>query len=184
MTTCCHCGRILYYRQSVKRHSGSWCYYNKGACSFDYNYAHDESEEGQEDFKRKLIKGIAKGAIIGAALGVTCLLVHVACIITAFIHQHYYFKSAASSVYSVLKNKSEHDNHPVKEAAISGTLETSNAAGTDALSSKLGAKFAEIAHARSGASLSWAGEIGKETGRGMLEQGSSAVFDWGSKVVV
>lgn len=184
MTSCCHCGRTLYYGPSVRRHSGSWCYYNKGPCGFDYNCAYDEPEQKPEEFKKKLIKGIAKGAVIGAAIGVTCLIAHVACIITAFIHHHYYLKSAASSVYSVMKNRSEHAQHPVKEAAVSGTLETSKTAGTEVLSSKLGAKFAEIAHEMSGASLSWAGEIGKETARGMLEQGSSAVFDWGSKTLV
>ena len=154
MTSCCHCGRALYYGPSVRRHSGSWCYYNKGRCNFDDSYEDEAPDREPETLKRKIVKGLVKGAITGAALGVTCVLAHVACIITAFIHHHYYFKSAASSVYSVLKNKSEHNKHPVKEAAISGTLETSNAAGTDALSSKLGTKFAEVAHERSGASLS------------------------------
>ena len=127
---------------------------------------------------------MVKGAIIGAALGATCAVAHVACIITAFIHHHYYLKSAASSVYSVLKNRTERDRHPVKEVAISGTMETTNAAGIDALSSKLGSKFTEIVHENSNTSLTWAGEIRKETGKSMLEQGSSAVFDWGSKVVI
>ncbi|QRF75299.1 hypothetical protein Thermo_00793 [Thermoplasmatales archaeon] len=137
-----------------------------------------------ENLRGRVVKGLIKGAIIGAALGVTCALAHVVCIIAAF-NQHYpYLKTAAYSVYSVLKNKTEHSEHPVKEAALSGTLKTSNAAGIDALASKLGAKFAEVAHERFGASLSWAGEIGKETGRGMLEHGSSAVIDWFSKAVV
>ena len=118
------------------------------------------------------------------ALGVTCVLAHVACIITAFIHNHYYLKLAVSSIYSAIKNKDEGDEHPVKEATLSGTADTLNTASMNAMASRMGGKFAEIAHERSGVSLSWAGEIGKETGESMLEHGSSAIFDWGSKAVI
>ena len=51
------------------------------------------------------------------------------------------------------------------------------------MASRMCRQFTEIAHERPGVSLSWAGEIGKETGKSMLEHGSSAVFDWGSKAV-
>lgn len=188
MTSCCHCGRVLTNDASKSRGCGSYCLENKGHCMLNSNFKGNGSVdklEGREELKGKLIKGIAKGAIIGAAVGVTCVLAHVACIITAFIHNHSYLKSASLSVYSVLKNKSEHDKHPVKEAAMSGTTETLNTISIDALSSRMGDKFAEAAHETSKTtSLSWAIEIGKETGRGILEQVSIAVFDWGSKVVV
>ncbi len=83
-----------------------------------------------------------------------------------------------------MKNRNEHDEHPIKEAMISGAMETSNTTGVNALTYRIGKAFAEFAHARSGTSLSWAGEIGKETGKSMIEQGSNAVFDWSSKAVV
>jgi hypothetical protein len=107
----------------------------------------------------------------------------VACIITAFVHNHYYLKSAASSIYSAMKNKGQGDEHPVKEAAMSGAGDTLNTAAMNAMASRMGGKFAEIAHESSGVSLSWVREIGRETGKSMLEQGSRAVFDWGSKAV-
>ena len=72
----------------MRSHIGSWCYCNKGPCGVDYNYTYDEPEQKPEEFKKKLIKGVAKGAVIGAALGVNCLIAHVACIITAFVHNH------------------------------------------------------------------------------------------------
>lgn len=94
-------------------------------------------------------------------------------------------RSAALTVYSVLKNKAEHEEYPLKEATLAGTLDTSNAASSDALYSKLGEEFVEVAKniPRRSRSLSWAGEVGKETAREMLEQGFSAGFDWFSKGV-
>jgi len=184
MTSCCHCGRALYYAPSVKRHSGSWCYYNKGPCRSNYDNTHDEPEHRNEGFKMKLAKILAMGAISGAALGVTCVLSHGACIIALFLKNHEYLKYIVKSVYSVLKNNSEHDKHSIEEVALSGALETSNAAGDNALFSKLGDKFARITSKAHSTSLCWAREIGTETGKGMLESGSSAVFDWYSKAIV
>ncbi len=187
MTSCCHCGRPLCYKRSVDQECGSWCRSHKGKCGFSYYHPDTDVEfksERPEEFKKELVKGLTRGAIIGAALGVTCVLTHVACIVTAFINNHYYLKTAASSVYSAVKNRNEQDKHPAKEAMISGVMETSNIAGLNALTSRLGKAFAEFAHARSGVSLSWAGEIGKETGKSMIEQGSNAVFDWSSKAVI
>ncbi len=112
------------------------------------------------------------------------MLAHVACLITTFINHHEYLESIATSVYSVLKNRSEHDEHPVKEAAVSGSMETSSRAGITDISSKIGKKFAEAAHQKYGVSKVWANEVGKETTKSMLEQGSSAIFDWSSKAVV
>ncbi len=114
MTSCCYCGRTLYYRPSVKRGCGSWCYYNKGLCNFNDSYQDGAPNREPESLKSKVVKGLVKGAIIGAALGVTWVVAHVACIITAFIHHHYHLKSAASSVYSGLKNRTERNRHPVK----------------------------------------------------------------------
>ncbi len=184
MTSCCHCGRPLTYYRSVKRGSGSWCYYNKPPCNFNDGYKDEVTGTQPESLRRKVTKGLVKGAIIGAALGVTCVLAHIACIITAFIHHHYYLKSATSLVYSAFKNKAEHEKHPVGKASFSGAMETSNAAAVNELSSEMGGKFAEAVHENSGTPLAWADEIGKETGKSMLEHGSSAVFDWGSKVVI
>ena len=187
MTSCCHCGRPLYYKRSVDKGCGYWCLTHWGECGSSHHSSDNEGElksERPEEFKKRLVKGLTKGAIIGAALGVTCVLAHAVCIITAFIHHHYYLKTAASSVYSAMKNRNEQDEHPIKEAMISGAMETSNTAGVNALTSRIGKAFAEFAHAKSGASLSWAGEIGKETGKSMIEQGSNAIFDWSSKAVV
>lgn len=184
MTTCCHCGRTLTYDISVRNGCGSWCYYNKGLCNFSDRYQGAMPDNQPESLKGKVGKGLVKGAIVGAALGVTCVIAHVACIITAFIHHHYYLQSAASSVYSALKNKAEHEKHPVREASLSGAMDTSNAAVINEMSSEIGGKFAEAVHEKFGTSLAWAGEIGKETGKSMLEQGSSAAFDWCSKAVV
>ena len=187
MTSCCHCGRTLYYERSVKRGCGYWCFTNKGCCEFNYDRPDNEVNNKSKtsgEFKRNLIKGIAKGAIIGAALGVTCVLFHPTCIIIAFVRNHYYLKSAALTIYSTMKNKREGDEHPVKESEISGTMDTLNTVGINELSSRFGIKFAEIANERNGVSLSWAKEIGKETGKGMIAGGSNAIFDWGSKAVV
>ena len=187
MTSCCHCGRTLYYKKSVDQGCGYWCFTHKGECGSSYHSSDSEDEfksERPEEFKKKLVKSLTKGAIIGAALGVTCVLAHIACIVTAFVHNHYYLKSAASAIYSAMKNKDEGDVHPVKEAALSGAADTLNTAATNVMASRIGRQFAEIAHERPGVSLSWAAEIGKETGKSMLEHGSSAVFDWGSKAVI
>lgn len=181
MTSCCHCRRAIYYAPSVKRHCGSWCYYNKGPCLSNYDHTHDEPEHSTEGLRKKLDNGLAMGVISGAALGVACVLSHGACIIMAFAEHHNYLKPIATAIYSVLKNKSESDKHNVDVL--------SNAAGSDALSSELGNKFAEITNQELKdkvhiTSLSWAREIGKETFRGMLKGGYNAVFDWGSKAIV
>lgn len=186
MTSCCHCGRELYYYRSVNQGCGNWCLEHKGFCGSSQNYTTNEEgkAEKSEELKKKLVKNLTKGAIIGAALGVTCVLAHAACIISAFINHHSYLKTAATSVYSAMKNRNEQDEHPIKEAMISGSMETLNTAGLNALTPRIGKAFAEFAHVKSGASLSWAGEIGKETGKSMIEQESNAIFDWSSKAVV
>lgn len=85
MASCCHCGRSLSYEPSIRRHSGSWCYYTKGPCLSIQEHTNHELADEREGLKSKLIKGMTKGAITGAAIGVTCLVVHVACLITLFI---------------------------------------------------------------------------------------------------
>lgn len=186
MTSCCHCGRELYYYRSINQGCGNWCLQHKGFCSHRRHHIINEEGEAQksEGLKNKLVHNLTKGAIIGAALGVTCVLSHVVCIITAFISHHYYLKTTASSVYSAMKNKNGQEEHPIKEAMISGAMETSNTAGVNALTSKMGKLFAKSIQKTPSVSVSWAEEIGKETGKSMIEEGTNAIFDWGSKAVV
>ncbi len=182
MSTCCHCGRTLTYYQSVNRGCGSWCFQHRGGCGPSSRHTVPDVEP--ETSKRRISKGFAKAAIVGAALGVSCLLVHVVCIITAFIHHHYYFKTAATTVYSAMKNRSENDKHPYEQAAFSGSFEASSSGSIDNVSTRMGNACSRIIQNRRGISREWTREIGTETSSGMLEHGSATAFDWGSEAVI
>lgn len=73
--------------------------------------------------------------------------------------------------------------HPVKGAELTGVADTLNTAAINVMAYRMVRRFAEIAHERPNVLLSWSGEICKETGKSMLEHGSSAVFDCGPKPV-
>ena len=183
MTGCCHCGTTLTYYQSIRRGCGSWCYSNRGGCrSTRISHKRGDGDE-RELTKMKIAKSFAKATLISAALGVSCLLAHGVCIIMTFIKHHNYFKDAATTIYSALRNKSEDGKYPLGQAVQSSTLEASSAGAVDKISNRMGDSFSEIAHSKFGISREWAREIGKETSRGMLEHGASTAFDWTSKAM-
>ncbi len=184
MTTCCHCGRTLTYKSSIDNGCGRWCLDHKGFCDVENDYDINQHRKRQESLAKNIAKGLVKGIIIGAALTVTCVFLHAACIITAFLNDHNYLKSSALSIYSAIKNYTDHEKHPIGEALLTEAMETSNSTFVNTLSSTIGTKFIEIIGGRQGISNVWAYKIGKETVKSMIEQVSGAVFEWESKAVV
>lgn len=174
---------MAYYR-SIENGCGSWCLSHKGLCGSSYSSPNEQLGVQEELRPKKSLKSLAKGAIIGAALGVSCLLAHIACLTATFYHHHAYLKPAIALIYTAMTNNSDNEKETIERKVLSGALEISVTGGVDQASSRLGNAFSSIAGGHSNVSRVWANEIGKETSREMLSQGTSGAFDWCSKALL
>ena len=182
MTSCRRCGRTLNYPRSIKHGCGSFCYYKKGCPPVKYA---NRSPMFQIENHTHYLKSITRGVLVGVAIGVSCAVVHMACIAAAFIKKHELIFKGASMLYSVIKSSHENDGYAIPLIREFGSISFNELTDSerDSVSQFVGIELSNYA-GKYGIPESLSKPIAEETTRKVMSSGSSLAFNWGSSVLM
>ncbi len=182
MTSCRRCGRTLTSPTSIKHGCGSFCYYKKGCPPVGYtNRSPGMNIENHEPH----LKSITRGILVGVAIGVSCALVHMACLATAFIKKHELIFKGAGLLYSVIKSRQENVGYSRELINESGSIAFNEFTESErnSVSQFVGIELSKYA-GKHGIPESLSKPIAEETSKRVMSSGTSMAFNWGSSVLM
>ena len=182
MVSCRRCGRTLTYPRSISHGCGSFCYYKKGCLPVNKLKG---LAGHQEEGKSGQWKPLTRALLIGVAMGVSCTLMHLACLAVAFIEKHEFLFKGASLLYEGIKSGHPHDKSSSTLITESGSIAFNRFSRSerDSVSKYVGKQISDYV-GRHNVSERVSQSIAEETVNKVISSGGSMVFDWGSRILM
>ncbi len=182
MVSCRRCGRTLTYPRSIRHGCGSFCYYKKGCPPVG---SQRMAPEQQAERQPNRWKPLTRALLIGAAMGVSCVLAHVACIAAAFIKKHDLVFKGASLIYEEIKARHSHDQSysPIITEPGSIAFNRLSRSERDSISRFVGKEISGYA-GNYNIPERVSEPIAENTVSRVISSGSSVAFNWGSKMLM
>ena len=185
--SCCHCGRAIWSKSSLKQGCGYYCLHKHGYCDMSQPPADEGRSSKVRSDPPKYGKSFARSVIIGAAIAAVCLVTHGFCLIAKFIQNHELWVRAAAVVVQALRSSKE-ERKTIRQSLSVSASEVASSVTASRQEKAAGAMGSWIAKALGntarGLSKSWLYALGKGTSKAAMGGGMNAAFDWGSKAVV
>ncbi len=131
------------------------------------------------------IKSFGKSAVIEAAVGVSCSIAHIPCLIMTVEVNKDLLRKEIELIDTVINNKKQEnrDDSNTFSTILSYLFNTITDQQRKEIANKIGIKFSEFVSGRN-FSKYYAKIIAEEASKSMMSEGSSLVFDWSSKFIM